>query len=739
MKKKNGGARGRSTGRISRYVLLFLVFLGMMTVMTGCPNESPEEMEKDIRKEITEECSARVKTWLKADEPCAVWDEVLTVLTFDAGETQYSSTSGVRLVYAAEGSYLRENEKVDFLCVMNPSDKTCDLYVSSLPEARKDEVLSRICKDFPLSCQAKELHTDKTILVPMWYDRSSPGIRNWEKLSFRLDQKSFFERKMLPCHLDTKLNDTVQTVEFSDINSELSDNDAEVHRKEVQSYLDSTWKEQVAVEITLTDADFPSNEKLLFEWVRDAGIYRAVFRNADGTDVWSITKSYVLETKKSEYEQGIAWMPHWTICREDAAKSGKDAETRQYDEYYREVEARISDGGKFGVYLTETGKKLVDPTQNPDNAAVRATYLGVKDYGASETTKENVDHFQYRFLVDGEEKTFAIDNSAVDAAGKPLYPIQNKLKEGYDYLIRVVDDLVLEADEVTSESDNVFEPVVAGNPGEKTVLNFIKTALMPVGTTLYVYGGGWDWQDEGSAVQARTIGVSPDWIRFFEIQDVNYTFRDVDDNPDKRDPKTSYYPFGGYNEYYYAGLDCSGFVGWALYNTFETENGLDGYVCSSTKMAKMLADKGWGDCSQELKNTGEEWSHPLRPGDVVSIKGHVWISLGTCKDGSILIVHSTNGFVSRTGQPGGGVAIGAIGSSKDCEAYKLADEYMAKYYPKWYERYEIALSNPDKYLTFEGDTAGRFAWDVDTAGGLTDAEHVKEMTPAEVLKLCFGE
>ena len=167
----------------------------------------------------------------------------------------------------------------------------------------------------------------------------------------------------------------------------------------------------------------------------------------------------------------------------------------------------------------------MDPTQNPDNAVVRATYLGVKDYGASETTKENVDHFQYRFLVDGEEKTFAIDNSAVDAAGKPLYPIQNKLKERYDYQIRVVDDLVLEADEVTSESDNVFEPVVAGNPGEKTVLNFIKTALMPVGTTLYVYGGGWDWQDEGSAVQARTIGVSPDWIRFFEIQDVNYTFR----------------------------------------------------------------------------------------------------------------------------------------------------------------------------------------------------------------------
>ncbi|MBR4813055.1 MAG: hypothetical protein IKZ69_04040, partial [Lachnospiraceae bacterium] len=176
----------------------------------------------------------------------------------------------------------------------------------------------------------------------------------------------------------------------------------------------------------------------------------------------------------------------------------------------------------------------------------------------------------------------------------------------------------------------------------------------------------------------------------------------------------------------------------------------DGYVGSSTKMAGKLAARGWGDFSQELMQPQEYVEEPnmisskgempcLKPGDVVSIKGHVWISLGTCDDGSILIVHSTNGHMSRTGQPGGGVAIGAIGLSEDCEAFKLADEYMSKYYPEWYRRYPARLCSPGTYMNIEGDVAGRFTWDTTAAGGLSDELRVQDMKPAEVLKLCFGE
>lgn len=394
----------------------------------------------------------------------------------------------------------------------------------------------------------------------------------------------------------------------------------------------------------------------------------------------------------------------------------------------------------MSVEVTPT-EAVAMPTMIPGGKIVlqyEGTYLGVFDYGEPETKKENVDTFRYKFRVSGVESLFRIDNSKTDEDGNRTYPVQNKLKEGYNYRISTVDGVIVDVEEIPIGTELQYKPVVQGTPGERTVLNFIKTALMPVGTTLYVYGGGWDWQDEGSSIQARTIGVSPDWVRFFNSQDENYTFRDRDDDIEKRDPKTSYYPFGAYNEYYYAGLDCSGFVGWTLYNTFENKSGEEGYVGSSTKIAKGLYNRGWGDFSQEVAPSDTN-SYKLRPGDVVSIKGHVWISLGTCDDGSVLIVHSTNGFVSRTGQPGGGVAIGAIGTSKDCEAYRLADAYMSRYYPEWYRRYEVSLSKPETYYKIEGDTAGRFTWARDAVNGLTDELGVQNMKPADVLKLCFGE
>ena len=377
--------------------------------------------------------------------------------------------------------------------------------------------------------------------------------------------------------------------------------------------------------------------------------------------------------------------------------------------------------------------------EDPDVVKLEATFLGVQNYGDPEVKKENADQFHYRFEVNGAERIYTIDNSLLDENGKPAYPVQNKLKEGYSFLLSVKNDVIIDADEILPGGSVPYTPVVSGTPGEKTVRNFIKTSLMPVGTALYVFGGGWDWQDTGSAIQARTLGVSSDWVRFFNSQDESYTFRDKNDDKSLRDPKTSYFPIGGYNEYYYAGLDCSGFVGWTIYNTFETENGKPGYVCSSTKMARRFAEEyGWGDFSQKVAPS-ESNSYKLRPGDIVSIKGHVWISLGTCDDGSVVIVHSTNGFVSRTGQPGGGVGIGAIGNSKDCEAYKLADQYMSKYYPEWYRRYSVSLSSPGKYFTIEGDEAGRFSWNTSSGQGLTDELGARNMTPGEILKYCYGE
>lgn len=365
-----------------------------------------------------------------------------------------------------------------------------------------------------------------------------------------------------------------------------------------------------------------------------------------------------------------------------------------------------------------------------------AVYLGVENYGAEETCKENRDHFLYCFETEEGSLTLKIDNGEKDENGKYEYPIQNRLKEGYRYLLTIDQDTVTDAEEIKGEEEPLFSPVVEGEPGERTLKNLLKTALEPVGTTLYIYGGGWDWQDEGSAPQARTLGVSSDWVRFFESQDSDFTYKEKDGDEAKADPTTSYYPYGEYNEYYYAGLDCSGYLGWVIYNTFETENGQDGYVGGATGFAKRLSEKEWGDWTQDVEVPDKENGYTMKPGDVMSINGHVWLSLGTCEDGSVVIAHSSPSK-SRTGQPGAGVQISAVGPDEDCEAYRLADQYMSNYYPEWYERYPIYLCDPSVYFTFEGDQAGRFIWDAETGTGLADPEHLQEMKPAEVLECLY--
>ena len=378
---------------------------------------------------------------------------------------------------------------------------------------------------------------------------------------------------------------------------------------------------------------------------------------------------------------------------------------------------------------SETIETETEAVTEDSKKTYSGVYLGVDDYGAPETEIENSDDFKYCFDINGEKKLFRIE---AYGEGDDRYTLQNKLKEGYTFEIETEDDVLKAVTEVKDEEGSSFDPVVKGVPGERTLKNFLRTALMPVGRTLYIYGGGWDWQDKGASELARTIGVSDDWSRFFDLQDTGYTYKDAD-------PANSYFPYGHFNEYYYAGLDCSGYVGWTLYNTFENENGKEGYVFSSTENSRRLSDRGWGSLRQKVPGTDKRDDSSVHPGDVISIKGHVWLSLGTCKDGSVLMVHSTPS-VSRAGQPGGGVQIGAVGYSKDCKAYKLAMEYMSEFYPEWYDRYEADIKSPAVFFGFEGDEAGIFSWDTSGgSGGLTDPEGVRNMDPVKLLKVLYGK
>lgn len=364
-----------------------------------------------------------------------------------------------------------------------------------------------------------------------------------------------------------------------------------------------------------------------------------------------------------------------------------------------------------------------------------AVFLGVNDWGKSTTKIANAEKFTYRFRIGDEEKLYKLDNSELNADGKKAYPIQNKLKVNYHFRITVKDGVVIDAEE-TETGLPTYTPLLGGTPGKHTVRNFLETAMAPIGTTVYMFGGGWSWSDNGSAPNARTIGVNPDWVRFWNEHDANYTYRDKDGNTKKPDPPNSYYPYGGFNQYHYAGLDCSGYVSWVIYNTMHDVSGEPGYVGKSTGIAKRLSGYGWGTWEHSFKTPTGTPETAMKPGDIMSMSGHVWISLGTCSDGSIVIAHSTPSY-SHTGQPGGGVQIGAVGKSTSCEAYKLAEHYMTTYYPQWCERYVVTLKDTS-YLSVSGSTeTGRFRWN--TTDPLTDPDGIQEMTADEALALLFGE
>ena len=417
-------------------------------------------------------------------------------------------------------------------------------------------------------------------------------------------------------------------------------------------------------------------------------------------------------------------------------------------------------------------------------------YLGVKDYGTVEA--DSKPDFVHRFYTNGEEVQYTI-------ASDDKYAVQNKLQEGYVYDLSTQGSVVTDANlaaakaegkiesatassvtvggktydianvyEITNNTagatavaavtdlttlvgktakvygDTVYltfiaEPYtapVSGTPGERTLKNYLQTAMNPVGTALYVYGGSWDWQDVNSSNQALTIGLPQSWIDFFQQQDANYTYKN------SADPAHSYYPHNSWNQYYYAGVDCSAYIGWTLYNVMHTEsttNDLsEGYVMSAVKMAKTFADKGWGTWTRDIKS--------FKPGDIFSMSGHVWTVLGVCDDGSIVFLHSTPSD-SKAGQ-GGGVQLSALNPNSDddknCEAYKLVTKYMTKYYPEWSTRYDAVLRSYDSYATpatgsaYRETWSGNFSWNLDGTG-LTDPDGYANMSAAEILADLFGE
>ncbi len=247
--------------------------------------------------------------------------------------------------------------------------------------------------------------------------------------------------------------------------------------------------------------------------------------------------------------------------------------------------------------------------------------------------------------------------------------------------------------------------MAAANEMTATIKQLLKTALMPVGKTMYVWGGGWDAKDHGASKETRTLGLSPSWEAFFKEQKEDYDFRKITGQRDK-------------------GLDCAGYIGWILYNIFQKENGKNGYVMKSTEMAKDFALRGWGtyreNRSKKIKNgEGEETGY--LPGDIMSMPGHVFMVLGECRDKSVMLLHASPPGVQISGTPD-------PRGSQNSRAVILAGQCMKEHYPNWYEKYGHTMESKD-YLP----KADRMCWDVSGSGVMSDPEGYREMTAEELL------
>lgn len=230
---------------------------------------------------------------------------------------------------------------------------------------------------------------------------------------------------------------------------------------------------------------------------------------------------------------------------------------------------------------------------------------------------------------------------------------------------------------------------------KKLLLNGIK----PVGKTMYIYGGSWNKEDTGAGKEAITIGLSSLWKEF-------------------ADKQTSSYDYKSYMYMNNLGLDCSGYIGWTIYNTLKNKYSKTGYVYKSTDIGKKLSQLKMGNISNTIVN--------YKPGDILCSNcnccKHVWLAIGQCSDKSVVLLHSSPPGVMLSGT--------TTPDNKNSEAIQLAQYYMHTYYPKWFARFPQIERN-STYLTHYY----QFRW---YEYVLSDNENYSAMSVENILKDLFN-
>lgn len=231
-------------------------------------------------------------------------------------------------------------------------------------------------------------------------------------------------------------------------------------------------------------------------------------------------------------------------------------------------------------------------------------------------------------------------------------------KKGYKYYfdpstgVMATGTKTIDGKKYTFGSNGVLDtnPGTATVTSSRTIKNFLANALLPVGKTLYVWGGGHNWSD------ATRKGISPKWKQWYDSNSSSYNYRYYMDLSEATEQK---------------GLDCSGFVGWSVYQIMQSRSGGPQYTTVSGDIGSLYSGKGMGTIVSQSQLASSNWK--LYPGDIGYNSGHTWIVLGQCSDKSVVILHCTpNAGVQISGTP---TPSGTYGS----QAIKLAETYMSRY------------------------------------------------------------
>ena len=364
----------------------------------------------------------------------------------------------------------------------------------------------------------------------------------------------------------------------------------------------------------------------------------------------------------------------------------------------------------LGIMATAVGKKVVVSWEAVDDADGYEIYESVLEYLEDGTVTKT------KFtLVKDIKKCQAVLSKKKQGAIYRYYVRAYQIKENLEKNTTQEEKSQSE-NEAASKTDSNVNKVYSKSSkkvsttvsltGKSTIKNFLQTAISPIGSTMYVWGGGWNKEDTAAGPGATRIGLSVTWRNFAKKQTASYNYKN-------------------YRYQINNGLDCSGFVGWSVYNVLNTKKNQKGYVYSSKKQAKKFSNFGFGSYRTAKKVSD------YKAGDIMSSTcsdcGHVWIVLGQCKDKSVVLVHASPSGVQISGTvtPKG---------KQNSQAYKLAKKYMEKYYPEWTKKYP-ALCKNTSYLTHYS----QMRWT--TKGNevvLSDPDGYQDMSAEEVLKDLFS-